>query len=159
MVSSRKSKLCVAFTGINQFDGNPEIYPVHLNLIASSKPGFLAALQNRLLKRPDLFHGINFHITGHKKPVVIHGVSVKQQDLIKLVTCGGGNILKRAPTPGTVENKNAIAYHLKDTKYKECKYFIIYDHRNPPQLLYNMKELLHKTSEWLLNSILEFKFD
>lgn len=118
----------------------------------------MAALQNRLLKNPELFSGINFHITGHKTPIAIQGATLKRQDLITLVTVGGGTILKREPTVGTVDSTNAIAYHLKGTRYRECRYYIIYDHREPPVLLYNMKELLHKPSEWLINCILEFQF-
>lgn len=89
---------------------------------------------------------------------MIQGTTFTRQDLITLVTAGGGTILKREPTVGTVESANAIAYHLKGTKYVECRYYVIYDHRDPPVLLYNMKELLHKSSEWLVNCILEFKF-
>lgn len=145
--------------GLALWKNKPEAYnPIYLNLIPTSKPCFLEALKNRLLKNPELFSGINFHITGHKNPIEIHGAVFKKYDLITLISVGGGTILKREPTVRTIESNNSVAYHLRGTQYSECRHYIIYDHKNPPVLMYSMKELIHRSSEWLINCILEFKF-
>lgn len=127
--------------------------------IPSLKRCFKAALLSRFLGHPPLFDKISFHILEHNRPLEIEGLYLKTSDLVELVRSGGGEVLRREPTPTTSVQRTYSAYHLLEHPVlKNCTNFIIFDEREPPALLYSMKELHHKSSKWLIETILRYKF-
>lgn len=112
---------------------------------------------NNLQKFPRLFDGMNFHILDHNKPYKIYNMEFKKQDLVKLIEVGGGKQLHRAPALRTVEGTFFYPFHIdRNSDLTTCTNYIIYQENQPPQLLYNMKELRHKSSKWLIDCILNF---
>lgn len=133
-------------------------YTLNTEFIPSFKRCFKAALINKLLGLPPLFDKMSFHILKHNKPIEIEGIRLTSNDFVELIRSGGGEILRREPTPSSVQNTFS-AYHASEhAELKKCTNFIIFDENNPPQLLYSMKELYHKSSRWLIESILKHKF-
>lgn len=116
-----------------------------------------ASLLNNLKKLPKLFDGMTFYISDHNTPCEIYKMKVTKQDLVNLIKAGGGKILYRAPALRTVEGIKFYPYHIERTSdLGMCSNYIIYLESNPPQLLYKMKELRHKSSRWLVDCILNF---
>lgn len=131
---------------------------LNFDFIPTFKPCFKAALFNRFLGQPPLFDKMSFHIMKHTKAIVIEELKLTTNDLVELIKIGGGAVLKREPTPSSVQS-TISAFHLIDhPELKMCTNFIIYDERSKPMLLYCMKELHHKSSRWLIESILRYKF-
>lgn len=134
------------------------VYTLNFDFIPSFKPCFKEALVKRFLGCPSLFDKMSFHVLKHNKPIEIEGLSLTTNDLVGLIKAGGGEVLRREPTPSSVQS-NFSAYHLLDhPTLKRCTNFVIFDEREPPMLLYSMKELHHKSSRWLIESILRYKF-
>lgn len=113
-------------------------------------------MMNSLLKLPSLFDGIKFAITGHKSPVKVNDIKLNKESLVELIKAGGGVVLHRAPTPRTCENAMNFPYHSNITKTSRCCHYIIYEENNPPMLTYQMSEIKHRSSKWLLNCITSF---
>lgn len=113
---------------------------------------------NNLRKKPRLFDGMNFYIVDHQKPIRIFGIQLSKSDLMKLIAAGDGKNLHRAPALRTVEDGFFYPYHInRNSDLTVCSNYIIYDEEKPPKLKYNMKELRHKSSRWLIESILSFE--
>lgn len=84
-------------------------------------------------------------------------MEISKLDLAFLIEVGGGQLLHRAPALRTVEGKHNYPYHIRRKSDEEvCSNYIIYVENNPPELLYRMKELKHKSSRWLIDCILNF---
>lgn len=133
-------------------------YTLNFDFVPSFKRCFKVALLNRFLGQPPLFDKMSFHILKHYKPIIIDGLKLTTNDLVELIKAGGGAVLKREPTPSSVQS-NFSAFHLMDhPELKMCTNFVIFDERDTPKLLYSMKELHHKSSRWLIESILRYKF-
>lgn len=133
-------------------------WTLNFDFIPTFKPCFKAALINKFLGLPPLFDKMNFHILKHNRPIEIEGMCLTVNDLVELVKSGGGEVLKREPTPTSVQN-NSSAYHIREhCQLKKCTNLIIFDEREPPLLLYSMNELYHKSSVWLIESILKYGF-
>lgn len=133
-------------------------YTLNFNFIPIIKLGFKTALLNKLMGLPPLFDKVSFHVLKHNKPLEIEGMRLTTNDIVELIKIGGGETLRREPTPTSVQNTFS-AYHLMDHPVlKKCTNFIIFDEREPPMLLYSMKELHHKSSIWLIKSIMKHKF-
>lgn len=131
------------------------------NYIFISNPqlnnGIRNAMLNSLLKLPKLFDGIYFFIHGHNNPVEYHNLRLSKSSIILLITSGGGKILHRAPTPSTCENIFNYPYHSNiNGKVSRCCHYLIYEEDHPPTLQYQMAEIKHRTSKWLLNCIISF---
>lgn len=133
-------------------------YTLNFGYIPSFKPCFKAALINKFLGRPPLFDKMCFHILKHNKAIEIDGIRFTTNDLMDLVKIGGGEILRREPTLNSVQN-TFYAYHVMEhDQLKNCRNIIIFDERAPPMLLYTTKELNHKSSRWLIESIIKHTF-
>ncbi|XP_057662041.1 BRCA1-associated RING domain protein 1-like isoform X2 [Diorhabda carinulata] len=117
--------------------------------------GIQKSLMNNLLRLPKLFDGISFYITNHTTHVLIYDIKVKKHNLQNVIAAGDGILLHRAPTPTTCEIKINFPFHASKTNAKCCNY-IIYEEQKPPLLMYNMAELKHKSSKWLLDCALNF---
>ncbi|KRT79921.1 hypothetical protein AMK59_6781, partial [Oryctes borbonicus] len=116
------------------------------------------SIQNRLQRKPRLFSDINFHIIDHDKRTKVHRMSLTKAGITLLIQAGGGKIVTRSPALRTVENQNYQPYHTRNSeKLKKCCNYIIYNEEKQPTLMYNMKELQHRSSKWLINCILEFR--
>lgn len=129
------------------------------NFISNPKlnSGIRKAMLNSVMKLPKLFDGINFFIHGHNNTVEIHNLRITKNSLISLITSGGGKILHRAPTPSTCENTFNYPYHSNiNGKVSRCCHYLIYEEQNPPTLQYQMAEIKHRTSKWLIDCILNF---
>lgn len=119
--------------------------------------GIQKAMVNSLLKLPQLFDGVCFYIHGHRSFVPVYRMKITKADLIKLITEGGGKILPRAPTPRTCEVFKHFPYHSnKEQQSSRCCHFIIYEEKYPPAPLYQMADLKHKSSKWLIDCITKF---
>lgn len=130
----------------------PDYTFIHLPLLNT---GIQKSLMNDLLRLPKLFDGISFYITNHTTHVVIHDIKVKKHNLEAIIVAGDGTLLHRAPTPSTCEAKINFPFHASNTNAKCCNY-IIYEEHKQPLLMYNMAELKHKSSKWLLDCALNF---
>ncbi|KAK9696458.1 Ankyrin repeats (3 copies) [Popillia japonica] len=116
------------------------------------------SIENNLQRKPRLFTDINFHIINHESEVEIYNMNVKKTDLRSLIEAGGGKVVLRSPALRTVENEMCLPYHARNSEQlKQCCNYIIYDVHNEPVLMYNMKELQHRSSKWLIDCILQFK--
>ena len=114
-------------------------------------------MENKLKQLPKLFDGINFHIIGHKSSVIIHGMKVYKKDIINLIESAGGKVLTRPPAERTADSNVSYPYHVdRSSILSTCCHYIIYNKDNAPQLLYQMKELRHKSSTWLIDCIIKF---
>lgn len=134
------------------------LYTLNFDFVPSFRPCFKLSLLNRLQSNPPLFDMINFNILKHKMLIEIEGMSLDSDDLKTLIEAGGGKILKREPTPNSVHSK-CSAYHLQNhSNLKTCTNLIIFDEREPPQLMYKMTELQHRSSRWLVETIINYKF-
>lgn len=132
-------------------------FTLNFSYIPTFKPCFKVALINKLLGLPPLFDKISFHVLKHKS-IKIEGICFTTNDLVEIIKAGGGDVLRREQTPTSVQSTFS-AYHLiEHPNLKMCTNFIIFDENNPPMLLYNMKELCHKSSRWLIESVLKHKF-
>lgn len=119
--------------------------------------GLRKALLNSVMKLPKLFDGIYFFLHGHNSFVEIHNLKITKHSLGSLITSGGGKILHRAPTPSTCENIYNYPYHSNiNGKVSRCCHYLIYEEKNPPTLQYQMAEIKHRTSKWLIDCIINF---
>lgn len=132
-------------------------YSLNFSYVPTFKACFKKTLVNKLLGLPPLFDKMSFHVLKHK-PLKIEGMCLTTNDLVEIIKAGGGEVLRREPTPTSVQNTFS-AYHLMEhPDLKKCTNFIIFDEHDPPVLLYSMKELYHKSSKWLVQSVLKHKF-
>ncbi|KAF7284489.1 BRCA1-associated RING domain protein 1-like [Rhynchophorus ferrugineus] len=120
--------------------------------------GIKKAMISSLLNLPKLFDGLSFHIEDHNIAVDVYHLKVDKEYLLRLIEAGGGQILLRAPALRTCEIENIHPFYapLHSKTYWCCNY-IIYPENKAPKLLYNMKELQHKTSRWLIDCIARFE--
>ncbi|XP_050301732.1 BRCA1-associated RING domain protein 1-like isoform X1 [Anthonomus grandis grandis] len=120
--------------------------------------GIQKATMSSILKLPKLFDGINFYIEDHVKPVEIYHLKVEKEYLVKLIKAGGGKVLHRPPATRTCESEYTHPFFapMGANTYSCCN-FILYAHNNPPDLIYNMKELQHKTSKWFIDCIVKYE--
>lgn len=119
--------------------------------------GIQRAMTNSFLKMPQLFDGIRFYIHGHKARVTVKNIKMTRQELASLITEGGGKILPRAPTPSTCEAFSNFPYHSNNERSTcRCCHYIIYEEHDPPSLLYQMPDLKHRSSSWLVDCIINF---
>lgn len=123
------------------------------------KDNILKAVENNLLQNPKLFNGMYFYIIDYKnKSHELYGKQFHKNDLALLIEIGGGELLRREPALRVAEGVKNCPFHLKSCPtLKECSYYIIYIEQYKPKLCYNMKELRHKSSRWLLDCILNFE--
>ncbi|XP_018561772.1 BRCA1-associated RING domain protein 1-like [Anoplophora glabripennis] len=146
---------------IDDFFKNNNCFVPIPNYVFISKPklnnGIRRAVLNSLLKLPKLFDGIYFFIHGHTNSITIHDLRLTKGSISLLITCGGGRILHRAPTPSTCENVFNYPYHSNiNGKVSRCCHYLIYEEDHPPTLQYQMAEIKHRTSKWLLDCIINF---
>ncbi|KAJ8925854.1 hypothetical protein NQ315_009706 [Exocentrus adspersus] len=119
--------------------------------------GIRRAFLNSLLKLPKLFDGINFHILGHNNNIEIYNLKFSKNSICLLITSGGGKILHRAPTTAICENIVNYPYHANiNGKLSRCCHYIIYEEKKPPTLQYQMAEIKHRSSKWLVDCIINF---
>ncbi|KAG5892151.1 hypothetical protein JTB14_026389 [Gonioctena quinquepunctata] len=123
--------------------------------ISKLNEGMQKAMMNHLLKLPKLFNGINFFISGHKNFVKIHDVKFTKEYITALIRAGGGKSLHRAPALRTCEEVVNFPFHARNSAAKCCNY-IIYEENNPPELRYQMAEIKHKSSTWLVECVVNF---
>lgn len=98
-----------------------------------------------------------FFVVDYKESHVINGMEFNKKDLTRLIDEGDGTVLRREPALRIAGYVTKYPYHLKNClTLKRCSYYIIYMEKYKPELCYNMIELRHKSSEWLINSILNF---
>lgn len=135
-----------------------DAYSLYFHYIPTFKPCFKMALLKRLLGHPPLFDKMIFHVLRHNKPLKIEGAALTTGDFIKLIEAGGGEVVKREPTPSSATSCLSAFHLLQHPDLRNCMNYIIFDDREPPQLLYNMKELHHKSSRWLVESIIRYRF-
>lgn len=133
---------------IHPFEYIPEIY----------KPMITKSIRNNVEHKPKLFDGISFHLIDHDNKIKIYDTYFTKKNLILLIETGGGNVVSRPPNLSTVQNKVFQPYHAQNTEdLKFCCNYIIYDEDIEHELKYNMKELRHKSSKWLVDCILQFE--
>lgn len=119
--------------------------------------GIQQAMLNSYLKLPQLFDGIRFFIHGHKSKISVNEIKITKEELVGLITDGGGKMLPRAPTPRTCEEFKNFPYHANlDKNTSRCCHYIIYEENDPPAPLYKMPDIKHKTSNWLINCVTQF---
>nr|CAH7746299.1 unnamed protein product [Callosobruchus chinensis] len=119
--------------------------------------GIQRATLNKFLRLPRLFDGMSFYIEGHNKPVNIENMKIDKGLLKELINHGSGTVLRRAPTPRTCEDRVNYPFHANKNKDNfRCCHYIIFDENNPPKLKYQMPEIKHKSSKWLINCIFNF---
>ncbi|KAJ8934136.1 hypothetical protein NQ314_013595 [Rhamnusium bicolor] len=117
--------------------------------------GIGKAIINSLLKLPKLFDGMFFFVYGHIRPVEIHGMKCTKELIYSLISAGGGKVLHRAPTLTSCEKGTNFPYH-SNINASRCCHYIIYEEKNPPILQYQMAEIKHKSSNWLLDCVISF---
>ncbi|XP_060536113.1 BRCA1-associated RING domain protein 1-like [Cylas formicarius] len=123
----------------------------------SLNEGIRKSMISALLKLPKLFDGINFFIEDTKWPIEIYNLKVDKGSLLKLINCGGGNLLHRPPALRTCGNTVLHPYFASpDSGTYRCCNYIIYKEGHDPELMYNMRELQHKSSKWLIDCIVNF---
>lgn len=116
------------------------------------------SIHNKLECKPRLFNGINFYIINHESRTKVKGLYLTKAELVLLIKVGGGKVVSRSPALRTVENEKFQPYHARSsTNLKECSNYIIFDENKHPELTYNMKELQHRSSKWLIECILHFR--
>nr|XP_023014698.1 BRCA1-associated RING domain protein 1-like [Leptinotarsa decemlineata] len=144
---------------IDSFLNNDLFIPIpdytFINNVKMNK-GIQRAMMNHLLKCPKLFSGINFFISGHKSFVKIHDIKFTKEHIASLIIAGGGKLLHRAPALRTCDEVVNFPYHARNSAAKCCNY-IIYEENNPPDLRYQMPEIKHKSSNWLVECVIDFK--
>lgn len=119
--------------------------------------GMQRAILNELFKLPKLFDGINFFICDHKKTVRLENVKFDRKGLSDLIKAGGGRLLQRAPTPSTCEGKLNYPYHAQITGNSfTCCNYIIFEEDKPPTLQYQMPEIKHRSSKWIIDCVISF---
>lgn len=122
--------------------------------------GLQKAMMNSCLKLPKLFDGIRFYVHGHKTKISVGLLKITKADLFKLIAEGGGKTLPRAPTPTTCRDFANFPYHSnKESQVSKCCHYIIYEDDDPPLPLYQMPDLKHKSSKWLIDCIINFSID
>lgn len=123
--------------------------------LTSLNNGIRKATLNKLLRLPKLFDGMNFFITGHTTAAIIYEMKVSKDSLVAIITSGGGKVLHRAPTTSICEEKVNFPYHASKSNAKCCNY-IIFQEERPPVLMYQMPELKHRSSKWLIDCAVNF---
>lgn len=119
--------------------------------------GLQQAMINSYLKLPKLFDGIKFYVHGHKNKISVGQLKITKEEILKLISDGGGKTLPRAPTPSTCEDFKNFPYHSnKENQVSRCCHYIIYEENDPPAPLYQMADLKHKSSKWLIDCIINF---
>ncbi|XP_022904828.1 BRCA1-associated RING domain protein 1-like [Onthophagus taurus] len=117
-----------------------------------------SSIMNRLFKNPKLFNGMDFFISGHSQRKLICNIKLNKDDLATLVRTGGGKVLRRPPIVKSADNDHFYyPFHASNTSLNTCSSYVIYHEDEKPQLMYNMRELKHRSSEWLIDCILAFK--
>ncbi|CAH1116762.1 unnamed protein product [Phaedon cochleariae] len=144
---------------IDQFLKNDHFIPIpHYSIIFNKKlnEGIQKALIFKLLKLPKLFDQLNFYIYGHKSVILLYNVKFNKDSLGNLIKSGGGKLLHRAPTPGTCDSVVKYPFHARNTTASKCCNYIIFDENSPPELRYQMPEIKHRSSKWLVNCIISY---
>jgi len=136
--------------------------PAHIFIRSDAKLniGIRKAMISALLKLPKLFDGVNFYIEDHVKPVDVYHLKVDKEYLTKLIKAGGGRVLHRAPATRTCEEECVHPFFSKEGSgtYRCCNFIIYAEISPPPQgFLYNMNELLHKSSKWLIDCVIRYE--
>ncbi|XP_030759509.1 BRCA1-associated RING domain protein 1-like [Sitophilus oryzae] len=117
--------------------------------------GIRKSMISTCLRHPKLFEGVNFFIEDHLTPVQVYHLKVDKEYLTKLIKAGDGHVLHRAPALRTCESDQVHPFFAsKSSKAYWCCNFIIYAENNVPDLKYNMPELQHRTSKWLIDCII-----
>ncbi|XP_066245862.1 BRCA1-associated RING domain protein 1-like [Euwallacea similis] len=120
--------------------------------------GIRKACMSALLKLPQLFEGLNFYIEDHTSPVEVYNLKVDKEYLKKLVKCGKGKVLCRPPATRTCEaNTTHPFFAPKEASTFNCCNYIIYNENHPPNLLYKMPELQHRSSKWLIDCVIGYE--
>lgn len=138
---------------------NKSPLPIYPNLVPDIHPCYLLALKNALLKNPPLFNGLKFYVLKTKKPYTVEGLFLQKENVVELIKSGGGEILKREPTPLSVKVIDCLPFHSQLSEPGECHHFIIYNEDEPKELMYNMKELQHRPFKWLMACVFSFKLE
>ncbi|ERL85092.1 hypothetical protein D910_00865 [Dendroctonus ponderosae] len=120
--------------------------------------GVQKAMMSAILKLPKLFDGVNFHIEDHNKRVNVYNLELDKEHIIRLIKAGGGNVLHRPPTASTCEVVHPFFSILGSSTFQCCN-FIIYEEKHAPDLMYNMMELKHRSSKWLIDCVINYRIE
>lgn len=107
-----------------------------------------------LFQLPKLFDGCYFYLGGAFK-------HHPKDNLIKLVTAAGGQILNRKPKPDSdvTQTINTVAYHAKpDSDQRFCTQYIIYEdlsNHHPERV--RQGKVWMAPSSWFIDCVMSFK--
>ncbi|GBP36279.1 BRCA1-associated RING domain protein 1 [Eumeta japonica] len=109
---------------------------------------------NKYRQLPGLFDGCHFYFHNFNgKYEISKSLVVTKPILSKLVTDGGGVILRRVPNPESIpESEQLIPYHAKENgKLSACSHYIIFKDLYEP--MYNMSHLKALPIGWLIECL------